>query len=76
MAESPDVVIGMRLLDIAKRNGFVFQLLAAGPDGPLWGVRETEGWKDTIYIGGFWAPDSCSAAKMVFTSSVDQSTAA
>jgi len=61
MGESPDVVIGMRLLDTAKRHGFVFQLLAPGPDGPLWGVRDTEQWRDTLYLGGF--STGCSATR-------------
>jgi len=63
MTESPDLVAGMRLLDLAKRHGFQFQRLAPGPDGPLWGIRETEDSQDTIYLGGFWAPDSCSATR-------------
>jgi len=53
MVESPDVVIGMRLLDVAKRHGFQFRRLAPGPDGPLWGVRDTQDWHDTLYLGGF-----------------------
>ena len=63
VAESPDVVIGMRLLDTAKRQGFQFRRLAPGPDGPLWGIQDTENWRDTIYLSGFWAPDSCSAVR-------------
>lgn len=59
MAESPDVLVGMRLLDLAKTHGFGFRRLAAGPDEPLWGVRDTEDWHYTIYMGGFWAPRSC-----------------
>ena len=54
---------GMRLLDLAKHHGFQFQRIAPGPDGPLWGVRETEDWQDTIYLGGFWAPDSYTAVR-------------
>lgn len=60
-SDSPEVVIGKRLLDLAKSHGFVFRLLAPGPDGPLWGIRETECWRDTIYIGGF--SDGCSATR-------------
>jgi hypothetical protein len=63
MTESPDLVAGKRLLDIAKLRGFQFQRLAPGPDGPLWGVRETEDWRDTIYLAGFWDPGSCSATR-------------
>lgn len=61
MSDSPDVVIGMRLLDVARSHGFRFELLAPGPDGPLWGVRDTEHWRDTLYIGGFSA--GCSATR-------------
>ncbi|MGH3929716.1 MAG: hypothetical protein ACRDTF_07040 [Pseudonocardiaceae bacterium] len=63
MAESPDVVAGMRLLDLAKGHGFQFRRLAPGPDGPLWGVRDTAHWRDELYLGGFWAPGSCSATR-------------
>ena len=58
---SADVVIGMRLLDIAERHGFVFPLLAPDSDGPLWGVRDTEDWHDTLYIGRF--STGCSATR-------------
>lgn len=27
------------------------------------GVRDTEDWRDTIYLSGFWAPGSCSATR-------------
>ena len=63
VTESPDVVIGMRLLDLAKCHGFRFRRIAPGADGPLWGVRDTESWRDTVYLSGFWAPDSCSATR-------------
>lgn len=59
--DSPDVVVGMRLLDLAKHHGFQFQRLAPGPDGPLWGVRDTDQWRDTIYLGGF--SSDCSATR-------------
>ncbi|MCA1693502.1 MAG: hypothetical protein LC749_01535 [Actinobacteria bacterium] len=59
--DSPDVVVGMRLLDTARRHGFQFRRLATGPDGPLWGVRDTEHWRDTIYLGGF--SSDCSATR-------------
>ncbi|MFN2495327.1 MAG: hypothetical protein ABR608_05395 [Pseudonocardiaceae bacterium] len=38
-----------------------FRRLAPGPDGPLWGVRDTEQWRDKIYLGGFSA--GCSATR-------------
>ncbi|MGH3930082.1 MAG: hypothetical protein ACRDTF_08915, partial [Pseudonocardiaceae bacterium] len=63
MGESPDVVAGMRLIDVAEGHGFRFRRLAADPDGPLWGVRDTDDWHDTIYLSGFWEPDSCSATR-------------
>lgn len=63
MGDSPDVRAAKRLLDCAKRDGFAFQRIAPGPDGPLWGLRETPEWRDEIYLGGFWAPYSCSATR-------------
>lgn len=63
MSDSSDMMIGKRLLDIAKHQGFHFQRVAAGPDAPLWGVRESDDWRDTIYLGGFWEPESCSATR-------------
>ena len=61
MGESPDVLAGMRLLDAAKRHGFRFRRVAPGPDGPLCGVRQTEHWQGTIYLGGF--STGCSATR-------------
>lgn len=52
-AESPDLAAAKRLLDAAKRGGFHFQRVAPGPDGPLWSVRETLQWRDTVYLAGF-----------------------
>ncbi|MGH3939117.1 MAG: hypothetical protein ACRDTG_10880 [Pseudonocardiaceae bacterium] len=63
MAESPDALAGMRLLDAAKHHGFRFQRLAPGPDGLLWGVRDTVDWRDELYLAGFWEPDSCNATR-------------
>ncbi|MGH3769658.1 MAG: hypothetical protein ACRDS0_21560 [Pseudonocardiaceae bacterium] len=63
MADSPELVAAKRLLDVAKNNGFRFERIAPGPDGPLWGVRETPEWVDEIYLGGFWEPDSCGATR-------------
>jgi len=63
MGDSPDVVIGKRLLDLAKHQGFQFQRVAPGPDAPLWGVWESDNWRDTIYLGGLWEPESCSAIR-------------
>jgi hypothetical protein len=60
-AESPDLAAAKRLLDAAKRGGFRFQRVAPGPDGPLWGVRETLDWRDTIYLAGF--STDCSATR-------------
>ncbi|MGH3941643.1 MAG: hypothetical protein ACRDTG_24035 [Pseudonocardiaceae bacterium] len=52
-ADSPDLVIAMRLLDHAKLRGFQFQRGAPGEDGPLLGNRVSGRWVDTIYIDGF-----------------------
>lgn len=51
-AESPELAAAKRLLDAAKRGGFSFQRVAPGPDGPLWGVRETLRWRDTLNPAG------------------------
>ena len=60
-AESPDLAAAKQLLDAAKRGGFSFQRVAPGPDGPLWGVRETLQWRDTIYLAGF--SQACTATR-------------
>lgn len=62
-ADSPDVVAAKRLLDDAKRQGFSFHRIAPGEDGTLRGVRESLEWREEIYIGGFWAPESCTAIR-------------
>lgn len=51
--DSPDVVITKRLLDHAKRRGFVFHRAAPGDDGPLVGKRVSGPWVDIIHIAGF-----------------------
>ncbi len=61
MADSPELVAAKLLLDVAKNDGFAFERIAPGEDGPLRGVRETPRWRDEIYLAGFWAPNSCSA---------------
>lgn len=52
-ADSPDLVIAMRLLDHAKLRGFKFRRGAPGADGPLVGNRVTGDWVDTVHIEGF-----------------------
>jgi hypothetical protein len=52
-AESAELAAAKRLLETAKRGESSFQRVAPGPDGPLWGVRETDDWRDTIYLAGF-----------------------
>ncbi|MGH4025197.1 MAG: hypothetical protein ACRDRV_11525 [Pseudonocardiaceae bacterium] len=52
MADSAEVITGKRLLDAAKRHGFMFARIAPGPDGPIEGVRENDQWRDVIHIGG------------------------
>jgi hypothetical protein len=60
-ADSPDVGAAKRLLDTAKDQGFCFQRIAPGPDGPLRGVRHTSEFLDEVYLTGLWAPDACTA---------------
>ncbi|MGH3912796.1 MAG: hypothetical protein ACRDTC_05210 [Pseudonocardiaceae bacterium] len=52
-ADSPDLVIAMRLLDHAKLHGFEFQRIAPGPDGALLGTRRIGEWTDIIHLHGF-----------------------
>jgi hypothetical protein len=59
--DSPDIEVAKRLLDVAKSQGFVFQRIAPGPDGPLHGVRETTAYVETCYLGGFG--EGCSATR-------------
>lgn len=61
--ESPDVAAAKRLLDAAKDQGFRFQRIAPGPDGPLLGVRETPEFLDELYVTGFWEPRACIAIR-------------
>lgn len=63
MTDSPDVAAVKRLLDLAKSDGFAFERIAPGEDGPVRGVRETVEWVDEIYLCGFWEPNSCSAIR-------------
>jgi hypothetical protein len=51
----------MRLLDTAKAQGFTFERIAPGDDGPLIGRRDTTEHRDEIYLGGF--SDSCHATR-------------
>jgi hypothetical protein len=60
-AESSQLSAAKRLLDLAKRQGFVFQRVAPGEDGPLFARRETIEYRDEIYLGGF--SDSCHATR-------------
>ena len=60
-AESPQLRAAKRLLDLAKHQGFTFQRIAPGEDGPLYARRETIEHRDEIYLGGF--ADSCHATR-------------
>jgi hypothetical protein len=60
-AESPQLRAAKRLLDFAKRQGFAFQRLVPGDDGPLFARRETIEYRDELYLGGF--SDSCHATR-------------
>lgn len=61
VADNPELVAAKRLLDLAKSQGFTFQRIAPGPDGPLFARRETTEHRDEIYLGGFG--DSCHATR-------------
>ena len=61
MGDTRDLVAAKRLLDLAKCEGFTFQRIAPGQDGPLRGVRETITYHDEIYLGGF--ANSCHATR-------------
>jgi hypothetical protein len=61
MADSPELAAAKRLLDRAKNQGFSFQRVAPGPDGPLFGQRETIEYRDEMYLGGFG--DFCHATR-------------
>jgi len=63
MADSPDLAAAKRLLDAAKDQGFTFQRIAPGPDGPLRGTRETIEFLDEIYVTGCGQLDSCTAIR-------------
>jgi len=52
-ADGPELTAAKRLLDVAKSQGFTFQRIAPGPDGPLFGARETVDYRDTCYLSGF-----------------------
>lgn len=58
---SPDLAAAMRLMDAAKSQGFQFERVAPGPDGPLRGVRESLPGRDEIYVGGLW--NGCHATR-------------
>jgi hypothetical protein len=62
-ADGPDLMAAKRLVDLARDQGFVFQRVAPGEDGPLRGVRETVEWVDEIYLSGFWQENSCHATR-------------
>src|SRR3954454_20451632 len=59
--DGPELTAAKRLLDAAKSQGFTFQRIATGPDGPLLGVRETVEYRDTCYLSGFG--EGCSATR-------------
>ena len=61
MTENPGLTVAKRLLDAAKTQGFSFERIAPGEDGPLVGRRDSASYKDEIYIGGF--SDSCHATR-------------
>src|SRR5919206_101924 len=50
--DGAEVAAAKRLLDLAKRQGFAFQRVAPGEDGPLFARRETIEYHDELYLGG------------------------
>jgi hypothetical protein len=60
-ADGPELTAAKQLLDAAKSQGFSFQRIAPGPDGPLFGLRETVEYRDTCYLAGFG--EGCSATR-------------
>ena len=62
-ADSPELAAAKQLLDAAKDQGFRFQRIAPGPDGPLRGIRQTPEFLDELYLAGFGTPDSCTAIR-------------
>ena len=62
-ADSPELAAAKRLLDTVKDQGFRFQRIAPGPDGPLRGIRQTPEFVDELYLAGFWEPGACTAIR-------------
>ena len=60
-ADGPELRAAKRLLDLAKSQGFAFQRIAPGSDGPLFARRNTTEYCDEIYLGGF--DHSCHATR-------------
>lgn len=61
VADGPELAAAKRLLDLARDQGFVFQRVAPGDDGPLLGIRESTEYRDRIYIGDFYS--GCTATR-------------
>lgn len=61
MTASPELRAAMRLLDLAKEQGFGFERVGFSQDAPLRGKRETTEWIDEIVVIGF--SDSCEATR-------------
>lgn len=60
-ADSPDLRAAMRLVDLAKEQGFAFTRTDISTDAPLRGVRETTEFIDEVVVAGF--SDSCEATR-------------
>src|SRR5262249_19177687 len=61
VTKGPTLRAAVRPLGPAKTQGFSFERIAPGDDGPILGRRESLEYKDEIYIGGF--SDSCHATR-------------
>ncbi|MGH3763598.1 MAG: hypothetical protein ACRDS0_33885 [Pseudonocardiaceae bacterium] len=61
MPDGPELAAAKRLLDLARHQGFAFERVAPGEDGPLLGVRESSEYRDQIYLGDFYS--GCTATR-------------
>lgn len=61
MSESPELRAAMRLVNLAKEQGFALERTGMSEDAPLRGKRETTEWIDEVVVAGF--SNSCEAIR-------------